>query len=105
MTIYEELLLRTEQGEKFHIDFEKRNMKVGKDWLIKNGECETGRILYGYRPVHVLELIEDWYEDYKYSCPSEMIVSEKDILKHSLLTNCQTKKWFVESQENMLRQS
>lgn len=77
MTIYEELLLRTEQGEKFHIDFEKRNMKVGKDWLIKNGECETGRILYGYRPVHVLELIEDWYEDYKYSCPSERSDSKR----------------------------
>ena len=71
MTIYEELLSRVEQGEKFSINFEKRNMKVGKDWLIKNGKCETGRILYGYNPIQILELIESLYEDYKYSCPSE----------------------------------
>ena len=77
MTIYEELLSRIEQGEKFHIDFEKRNMKVGKDWLIKNGECETGRILYGYTPVQILELIESYYEDYKYSCPSERSDSKR----------------------------
>lgn len=77
MTIYEELLSRVEQGEKFSINFEKRNMKVGKDWLIKNGECETGRILYGYNPVQILELIESWYEDYKYSCPSERSDSKR----------------------------
>lgn len=77
MTIYEELLLRTEQGEKFHIDFEKRNMKVGKDWLIKNGECETGRILYGRTPVAIKEEIEWLYKDYKYSCPSERSDSKR----------------------------
>ena len=77
MTIYEELLSRVEQGEKFSINLEKRNMKVGKDWLIKNGKCETGRILYGYTPVQILDLIESWYEDYKYSCPSERSDSKR----------------------------
>ena len=71
MTIYEELLARVEQGETFSIDFEKRNMKVGKDWLVKNGQCETGRILYGKNPVQISELIELYYKDFKYSCPSE----------------------------------
>lgn len=76
-TIYEELLSRVEQGEKFQINFEKRNMKVGKDWLIKNGECETGRILYGLRPVQISDLIESFYKDYKYSCPSERSDSKR----------------------------
>jgi hypothetical protein len=34
MSIYEELINRVSDGESFHIDFEKRNMKVGKDYLI-----------------------------------------------------------------------
>lgn len=77
MTIYEELLSRVEQGEKFNINFEQRNMKVGKDWLIKNGECETGRILYGRNPVAIKEEIEQLYKDFKYSCPSERSDSKR----------------------------
>ena len=76
-TIYEELLSRVEQGEKFSINFEKRNMKVGKDWLIKNGECETGRILYGRTPVSVKDEIEWLYKDFKFSCPSERSDSKR----------------------------
>lgn len=77
MTIYEELLSRVEQGEKFNINFEQRNMKVGKDWLIKNGECETGRILYGRNPAAIKEEIEQLYKDFKYSCPSERSDSKR----------------------------
>lgn len=76
-TIYEELLSRVEQGEKFNIDFEKRNMKIGKDWLIKNGECEVGRILYGMNPIAIKEQIESMYKDFKYSCPSERSDSKR----------------------------
>ena len=77
MTIYGELLSRVEQGEKFNIDFEKRNMKVGKTWLIKDGKCETGRILYGVVPVFVKDEIERLYKDFKYSCPSERSDSKR----------------------------
>ena len=77
MTIYEELLSRVEQGEKFNINFEQRNMKVGKDWLIKKGECETGRILYGKNPVAIKEEIEQLYKNFKYSCPSERSDSKR----------------------------
>lgn len=76
-TIYEELLSRVEQGEKFQINFEKRNMKVGKDWLIKNGECEAGRIIYGKNPIVIKEEIELLYKDFKYSCPSERSDSKR----------------------------
>ena len=76
-TIYEELLSRVEQGEKFKINFEQRSMKVGKDWLIKNGECEVGRILYGKNPITIKEQIEQMYRDFKYSCPSERSDSKR----------------------------
>ena len=77
MTIYEELLSRVEQGEKFKINFEQRSMKVGKDWLIKNGECEVGRVLYGMNPIAIKEQIERMYQRFKYSCPSERSDSKR----------------------------
>lgn len=77
MTIYDELLLRVEEGEKFDINFEKRNMKVGKTWLIKDGECEISRILYGKHPVSIKDEIESLYKSFKYSCPSERSDSKR----------------------------
>ena len=72
MIIYDEFIKRVKDGEKFSINFEKRNLKVGKDWLIKDGETETGNIICASRPVApVLEHIESLYSNYKYSCPSE----------------------------------
>ena len=81
MTIYEELLSRVGQGEKFHIDFEKRNMKVGKDWLIKNGEWEEGRELGADWMDRGTDMsyIEMLYHYYKYSTPSERSDSKRRI--------------------------
>lgn len=82
MTIYEELILRVSDGETFHIDFEKRNMKVGKDYLIKNGEYDTSRFLFN-RPGDpatmelILGTIEVLYQRYKYSLPSERSDSKR----------------------------
>ena len=39
--IYVELIERVDSGEPFSIDFEKRSMKVGKEYLIKNGEYDN----------------------------------------------------------------
>ena len=36
--IYLELIERVENGEGFRVDFEKRTMKVGKDYLIKKSD-------------------------------------------------------------------
>ena len=52
-------------------------MKVGKDWIIKNGECDIGRILYGRNPISIKEEIENMYHDFKYSCPSERSDSKR----------------------------
>ena len=77
MSIYLELLERVNEGETFHINFEKRNMKVGNDYLIKEGEYEETRELLGqaFGNVHNLtDLLFELvclYRVYKYSLPSE----------------------------------
>ena len=77
MSIYLELIERVDNGETFNIDFEKRTMKVGKDYLVKNGEYDTSKELFGklyeepYSLQVVLHMIRDLYKNYKYSLPSE----------------------------------
>lgn len=74
MTIYDELVERVSNGEKFHIDFEKQIIKVGKDYLIKNGEYDKQRSLFKdvmLNATGVLNTTELFYEQYKYSLPSE----------------------------------
>jgi hypothetical protein len=72
MTIFSELMQRVDSGETFHIDFQKRDMKVGKTYLIKNGEYDTERSLgFVWRESEILVMIEELYANYKYSLPSE----------------------------------
>ena len=77
MSIYEEFINRVSDGESFHIDFEKRNIKVGKDFLIKEGKYEETRELLGKSFGNVRDLmdllfeLECLYKVYKYSLPSE----------------------------------
>ena len=75
-TIYDELLERVADGENFHIDFIKRNMKVGKNYLIKDGEYDIERELiqfedYGNGFEFIMKTIYQLYLGYKYSTPSE----------------------------------
>ena len=72
MLIFTELMLRVDRGETFQIDFQKRNMKVGKSYLIKNGEYDVNRTLgFEWDESEVLRIIDDLYTKYKYSLPSE----------------------------------
>ena len=73
MSIYLELLERVSNGEPFNINFEKRNMKVGKDCLIKDGEFDESKELISgpYDMRTILNMIEELYKSYKYSLPSE----------------------------------
>ena len=76
MSIYLELIERVSEGESFHINFEKRNMKVGKDYLIKDGEFDEAKELFPklYEPYDLysaLHMIRELYRNYKYSLPSE----------------------------------
>ena len=71
MTIYQELTQRVESGESFYVNFETRTIKVGNQFLIKDGEYDTARTL-SYKPtMDVLQIIEELYQTYKYSLPSE----------------------------------
>ena len=76
MSIYLELIERVSNGESFHIDFEKRNMKVGKDYLIKEGVFDETKIMFKLcnqcNSIEViLSRIERLYNSYKHSLPSE----------------------------------
>lgn len=77
MSIYSELIERVDNGEKFCIDFEKRNMKVGKEYLIKDGEYDEAKGLFHklheepYSLNVTLHCIHELYKAYKYSLPSE----------------------------------
>jgi hypothetical protein len=85
MSIYAELIKRVEEGETFHIDFEKRIMKVGKEYLIKADEEYTQQELFGklwsidcdYSLRVVLHMIRELYKVYKYSLPSERSDSKR----------------------------
>lgn len=80
MSIYLELIERVDNGEKFCIDFEKRNLKVGKEYLIKNGEYDKSKELFGieiYSLQVALHMIRDLYKNYKYSLPSERSDSKR----------------------------
>lgn len=74
--IYYELIRRVESGETFYIDFEKRTMKVGKEFLIKNGKFDESKKLMAMESdLHnlddVIKHIEEIYPFYKFSLPSE----------------------------------
>ena len=77
MTIYEELIERVSNGETFHIDLEKKTMKIGKETLIKNGEYDIERKLIIAAAQDVLPVIESLYLNYKYSLPSERSDSKR----------------------------
>lgn len=73
MSIYLELIGRVHDGEPFHIDFEKRNMKVGKKYLINDGKFDESQELISgtYDTQAIFDTIEELYKEYKYSLPSE----------------------------------
>ena len=74
MSIFLKGLERVENGERFHIDFEQRTMKIGKDKVIDNGEYDTSQVLYDEKfdsPRTMLDKIRELYITYKLSLPSE----------------------------------
>ena len=80
MNIYCEMLERVESGERFHIDLEKRTMKVGKEVVIDNGEYDASKKLFEveiYSPESLLHMIRELYRNYKYSLPSERSDSKR----------------------------
>lgn len=85
MTILNELVERVSNGETFHIDFEKRTMKVDGEFLIKNGEYDTSRCLFEMKDDShfavdsILQTINSLYKSYKYSIPSKRSDSKRKV--------------------------
>lgn len=83
LPIYIELVARVDNGETFNIDFEKRTMKVGKEYLIKDGEYDTSREVFDmmhkdiYSLQVALRMLRELYKRYKYSLPSERSDSKR----------------------------
>ena len=74
MSIFLKGLERVENGERFHIDFEKRTIKIGQDKVIDNGEYDTSQTLYDVEfesPRTLLDKARELYIAYKFSLPSE----------------------------------
>ena len=74
MSIFLKGLERIENGERFHIDFEKRTMKIGQAKVIDNGEYDTTEVLYDAKfdnPRALLDKVRGLYIAYKFSLPSE----------------------------------
>ena len=74
MSIYSELIERVDNGETFYVDFENQTIKVGKEYLVKNGEYDTSKELFGidiYDLYAAFHMIRELYKNYKYSLPSE----------------------------------
>ena len=74
MSIFLKGLEQVESGERFHIDFEKRTMKVGQAKVIDNGEYDTSQTLYDVdfdSPRALLDRVRELYIVYKLSLPSE----------------------------------
>lgn len=74
MNIFLKGLERVENGERFHIDLEKRTMKIGQDKVIDNGEYDTTQVLYDEKIDNsrtLLDKVRELYIAYKVSLPSE----------------------------------
>ena len=76
MSIFLKGLEQVENGERFHINFEQRTMKVGQNKMIDGGEYDTSQVLYD-SPQELLDKIRELYITYKYSLPSERSDSKR----------------------------
>ena len=74
MSIFLKGLEQVENGERFHIDFEQRTMKIGQAKVIDNGEYDISQVLCDERFADsrtLLDKVRELYIAYKFSLPSE----------------------------------
>lgn len=75
-TIQKEFMERVQNGEPFMIDLEKKTMRVGNIYLIKEGVFESERELKEETD-NLIDFLNDLYFMYKYSYPSEAETKRK----------------------------
>ncbi len=79
-TIQKEFMERVNNGERFHIDFKKRDMRVGNDYLIKGGDHGERKLIDDFdlpEGYEIIDLLENLFHIYKYSYPSEAETKRK----------------------------
>lgn len=67
-TIFEKAVDAVTNGEKFKVNLEKRNLKIGNEYLINDGKYDG--VLYNGVGFSI-STFEDLYQVYKHSRPSE----------------------------------
>lgn len=68
MTIYEKLIDGVSKGQSYYINFKTKDLKLNKKFLVKNGEYDGE---YMFLPCKAKEHIEELFESYYFSIPSE----------------------------------
>lgn len=71
MTIYDKLVEKVTQGWNFYINFRTQDIKVGHEYLVKNGQWDKEKELIAPVTEDILQQIEEMYLMYKYSRPTE----------------------------------
>lgn len=76
MTIMETVIDSVSKGSRFKVDFENRDLKVGNKYLIRKGEVR-GETQNEQTERSVLEVIQELYDEYKYSYPSARNIQKR----------------------------
>lgn len=80
-TVQVEFMERVQNGEPFMIDLEKKTMRVGNTYLIKEGVHDNERKLLDknefINDYNIMDVLETMYAIYKYSYPSEAETKRK----------------------------
>ncbi len=69
--IYQSAVLAVENGAKFQINFQTRSMKLDGKYIIRDGKYDGELGIKTCNETECLQHIEDLYQRYKHSVPSE----------------------------------
>lgn len=69
--IYEEIIKAVENGAKFTVNFQKRTCKVNGKVIVNDMQYDGFLGTYPYTEDEIISKIEQLYQEYKHSVPSE----------------------------------
>lgn len=78
-SIYEIAEWLVERGRKFHVDLQKRCLRINGKYIIKNGEWNDKRPLHNFTEEQLfdhLHFLSGLYREYKHSRPTERSMSK-----------------------------
>lgn len=70
-SIYQSAILAVENGAKFQVNFQTRSLKLDGKYLIRDGKYDGELGIETCDETECLQHIEDLYQRYKHSVPSE----------------------------------